>query len=82
MARDLSFRDIQVRSSEIGIRRIGLKDLWQSLKEGYADFNASPTSAVSSLRWQSQLSPFRCSWTSRRVLRLRSPFRFAQWPPI
>ena len=46
MAQELSFRDIQIRSSEIGIRRIALNDLWQSLKEGYDDFNASPTSAV------------------------------------
>src|SRR5439155_7670362 len=37
------FRDIQVRSSEIGIRTIGLNDLWQSLKEGYGDFNATAT---------------------------------------
>ena len=43
MAEEKSFRDIQVRSSEIGIRKIGLNDLWQSLKEGYDDFNARPT---------------------------------------
>ena len=42
MAQEKSFRDIQVRSSEIGIRTIGLNDLWQSLKEGYDDFNATP----------------------------------------
>src|SRR5215471_13883310 len=46
MAQEKSFRDVQVRSSEIGIRTIRLNDLWQSLKEGYDDFNASPTSAV------------------------------------
>jgi len=46
MAQESSFRDAQVRSSEIGIRTIRLNDLWQSLKEGYDDFNASPTSAV------------------------------------
>ena len=43
MAQERSFRDVQVRSSEIGIRTIGLSDLWQSLKEGYDDFNATPT---------------------------------------
>jgi uncharacterized membrane protein len=43
MAQERLFRDIQVRSGEIGIRTIGLNDLWQSLKEGYDDFNATPT---------------------------------------
>src|SRR5437870_4391287 len=46
MAQERSFRDVQVRSSEIGIRTIGLSDLWQSLKEGYDDFNARPTLGV------------------------------------
>jgi uncharacterized membrane protein len=46
MAEEKSFREIQVRSSEIGIRTIGLNDLWQSLKEGYDDFNARPGSGV------------------------------------
>ena len=46
MAHAQSFRDVQVRSNDIGIRTIGVNDLWQSLKEGYDDFNASPTSAV------------------------------------
>jgi uncharacterized membrane protein len=43
MAMEKTFRDVQVRSSEIGIRTIGLNDLWQSLKEGYDDFSAAPT---------------------------------------
>jgi uncharacterized membrane protein len=43
MAQEKSFRDIQVRSSEIGIRKIGVKDLCQALKEGYDDFNAKPS---------------------------------------
>src|SRR5207247_8453650 len=43
MAQEKSFRDVQVRSSEIGIRTIGLNELWQALKEGYDDFNAIPT---------------------------------------
>ena len=43
MAQEISFRDIQVSSSEIGVRTIALNDLWQSLKEGYDDFNAMPT---------------------------------------
>ena len=42
MAQETSFRDIQVTSSEIGVRTIALSDLWQSLKEGYDDFNATP----------------------------------------
>jgi uncharacterized membrane protein len=46
MAQEKSFRDIQIRSSEIGVRTIGLNDLWQSLKEGYDDFNATPTMGV------------------------------------
>ena len=40
MALEKSFRDVQVRSSDIGTRTIGLKELWQALKEGYDDFNA------------------------------------------
>lgn len=43
MAQELSFRDVQVQSSEIGIRKIRVKDLWQCLKRGYEDFNAKPT---------------------------------------
>jgi len=46
MAYERTFKDVQVRSSDIGIRTIGLSDLWRSLKEGYDDFNASPTTAV------------------------------------
>lgn len=46
MAHERTFRDIQVRSNEIGVRAIGTKDLWQSLKEGYDDFNAATTSGV------------------------------------
>src|SRR4029453_9321884 len=42
MAHEASFRDIQVRSAQIGIRTIGLNDLWRALKEGYDDFNAMP----------------------------------------
>lgn len=42
MAQEKSFRDIQVRSSEIEVRTIALNDLWQSLKEGYDDFSATP----------------------------------------
>src|SRR5438552_5055194 len=46
MAQEKTFRDIQVTSSEIGIRTIGLNDLWQSLREGYDDFKATPTVGV------------------------------------
>ena len=35
--------DINISSSEIGIRRIDIKDLWQALKEGLDDFNAKPS---------------------------------------
>lgn len=43
MAEERLFRDVQVTSSEIAIRKIGVGDLWQSLKEGYDDFNARPS---------------------------------------
>lgn len=43
MAQEQTFRDIQVQSSEIRIREIGVNDLWQALKEGYDDFNAKPS---------------------------------------
>jgi len=34
MAQEKTFRDVQGTSSEIVIRKIGVKDLWQALKEG------------------------------------------------
>lgn len=43
MAQVQSFRELQVRSSEIGIRKIGMKHLGEALKEGYDDFNAKPS---------------------------------------
>ncbi len=43
MAQEVSFRDIQVSSDEIEVRRIGLEDLRDALKAGYADFNAKPS---------------------------------------
>ena len=46
MAQEKTFRDVQVTSSEIGIRKIGVKDLWQALKEGFDDFNAKPSHVV------------------------------------
>jgi uncharacterized membrane protein len=46
MAHEASFRDIQIRSGQIGIRTIGLNDLWRALKEGYDDFGAMPTMVV------------------------------------
>jgi uncharacterized membrane protein len=46
MAHERTFRDIQVSSSEIAVRAIGLNDLWQSLKQGYDDFNAATASGV------------------------------------
>ena len=43
---DQVFADVQVTSSDIEIRKIHLRDLWHSLKEGYDDFNANPTFGV------------------------------------
>lgn len=43
MAQEVSFRDIQVSSDEIVVRKISVKDLWDSLKEGYDDFNTKPS---------------------------------------
>lgn len=43
MVQEKTFRDIQVKSSEIGVRKIALSDLWQALREGYDDFNAKPS---------------------------------------
>lgn len=41
-----AFEDICLSSKDIRTRRIGLNDLWQSLREGYEDFSAKPSSAV------------------------------------
>ncbi len=46
MAEDSSFRDIQVTSSEIQIRKIGVKDIQHALREGYDDFTATPSFGV------------------------------------
>ncbi len=46
MAQEKTFSDVQVSSSEIVIRKIGVKDLWQALKEGFDDFNAKPSHLV------------------------------------
>jgi len=46
MAEVKSFRELQVTSSDIKIRKIELADLWQSLKEGYDDFNEKPSFGV------------------------------------
>lgn len=46
MAQESSFRDIQISSKDIEVRKIGLQDLWQSLREGYDDFNAKPSFGV------------------------------------
>jgi uncharacterized membrane protein len=46
MARELSFRDVQITSDEIRVRRIGPADLIHALKAGYRDFNAQPTVGV------------------------------------
>ncbi|PPR70791.1 MAG: hypothetical protein CFH03_02379, partial [Alphaproteobacteria bacterium MarineAlpha3_Bin2] len=38
MAQEISFTDVQVTGSEIGIREIGFNDLWQALQQGFDDF--------------------------------------------
>jgi uncharacterized membrane protein len=40
------FQDIRVTSSDIGIRKIGVRELWTSLQEGYEDFNAKPSFGI------------------------------------
>jgi uncharacterized membrane protein len=46
MAQENTLSGHHVTSNEITIRRIGVKDLWQALKEGYDDFTAHPTHVV------------------------------------
>ena len=46
MAEGHTFRELQITTSEITIRKIGLKDLRESLKAGYDDFNAKPSFGV------------------------------------
>lgn len=43
---ETTFRDIQVTSDGIHVRRIGVRELWQALREGYDDYNAKPTFGV------------------------------------
>jgi uncharacterized membrane protein len=43
MAQEYSFHDVQIHSTDIHVRKIQLEDLWQSLREGYGDFNARPS---------------------------------------
>ena len=46
MAYERTFHDIRIKSTDIEVRKISTKDLWQSLKEGYDDFNARPSFGV------------------------------------
>jgi len=46
VAQEKTFRDLQVTSSEIVIRKIGVNDLRQALKEGFDDFKAKPSHVV------------------------------------
>lgn len=46
MNHETTFRDVQVTASEIEIRRIGINDLTQSLRQGYEDFVAMPSFGV------------------------------------
>ena len=39
-----SFEDIAIAAKDISVRKIRLEDLWQSLREGYADYGAKPSS--------------------------------------
>jgi uncharacterized membrane protein len=43
MAQESTLRDASLAPTEIGIRKIGVSDLWQALKEGLEDFKAKPT---------------------------------------
>lgn len=43
MSQEYSFHEIQVSSSDIQVRKIQVSDLWQSLRQGYDDFNARPS---------------------------------------
>jgi uncharacterized membrane protein len=43
MAQERSLGDVFITVDDIGIRKIQVGDLWQSLKEGYDDFNAKPS---------------------------------------
>jgi uncharacterized membrane protein len=46
VAEEKTFREFQVPASEIEIRKIGVADLWQALRQGYDDFTAHPTHIV------------------------------------
>jgi len=46
VAQEKTFGDVQVTSSEIVIRKIGVNDLWQVLKKGFDDFKAKPSHVV------------------------------------
>ncbi len=43
MAQEKTSTDGQITSSEIGVRKIGVNDLRQALKEGFDDFQAKPS---------------------------------------
>ena len=43
------FRDICLSADDIQIRKIGLKDLWQSLREGWEDYSEKPISTLTLL---------------------------------
>lgn len=46
MAQEFLFKNVEITSDEIEICKIGVKDLWQALKNGIDDFNAKPTVIV------------------------------------
>ena len=46
MGQESTFRDAQITSSEIVVRKIGVNDLWQALKKGFDDFKAKPSHLV------------------------------------
>ena len=43
MAQGKIIDDVDIASNEFEVCKIGISDLWQSLKEGFDDFNAKPT---------------------------------------
>lgn len=46
MASETSFHDIQLAARDISVRKIRISDLLQSLRKGFADFNARPSFGV------------------------------------
>ena len=46
MGQEETFREMEVKSNDLVVRKISLSDLWQALREGFNDFQAKPTHIV------------------------------------